>query len=133
LLKGYNISAPKTPMQQRRSENQWQSATASLCAAIISHAPAFAPARTSEIPFGAKARPKRRELEIEVWRLIGQAHAHTNAVCVLASFPFAVFPSCEGKWTVCSNASLIVSYSQQCPTELPGDRYDNTATLCSRA
>jgi hypothetical protein len=65
------------------------------------------------------------ELFLSLDQLLGQAHAHTNAACVLASLSFVVCPSSEGKWTIFSDTSLIVSCSQQCPTELPGDRCNN--------
>jgi hypothetical protein len=104
----------------------------------------------SELPWSATHLPRTWKenwnvMKNSLWRqgsagtgsvlfCLDKAHAHTNAACVLASFSFGVCPSCKGKWTIFSNTSLIVSCSQQCPTELPGDRcnnYGNSVQLAS--
>ena len=73
------------------------------------------------------------------WKRFELGQSSRPPQCCLCSrilFVCCVSILCEGKWTIFSNTSLIVPCSQQCPTELPGDRcdnYGNSVQLASRS
>ncbi len=87
---------------------------------MISHIPGRR--KISLWRIGAKAR---RELGNWKFELGQSSRPHQCCLCSRILFVCCVYILCEGKWTIFSNTSLMVSCSQQCPTELPADRCNN--------